>query len=186
MKDVFGDMHPSINFIFFVIMIGCASFIQHPIYIFISILAAFTYNVLLKGWKNACATLCFVAIPMMMIITLINPLFSHYGVTILFYLENGNPITLESIVYGFVLGSMLVNAILWFSCFHIVFQSDKIIYIFGKITPIFALLFSMTLRFVPRLTKELTFIVQGQKSMGRDMEHMSFSQGIKQIGRAHV
>lgn len=60
------------------------------------------------------------------------------------------PITLEAIVYGAVLGLMLLSVILWFSVFNSVFDSEKLIYIFGRILPRLALLFSMVLHFVPK------------------------------------
>jgi energy-coupling factor transport system permease protein len=37
----------------------------------------------------------------------LNPLFNHAGVTLLFYLPGGNPVTLESMVYGLAAATML-------------------------------------------------------------------------------
>lgn len=39
-------------------------------------------------------------IPFLLFMAVMNPVFNHQGVTILFYLNNGNPITKESILYG--------------------------------------------------------------------------------------
>lgn len=72
------------------------------------------------------------SIPMMLIVALMNPMFNHYGVTIIGYLHNGNPFTLESCVYGLVMAMMLVCTMIWFSCYTIVMTSDKFIYLFGK------------------------------------------------------
>ena len=45
---------------------------------------------------------------------------------------------------------MLLSVILWFSVFNSVFDSEKLIYIFGRFLPRLALLFSMVLHFVPK------------------------------------
>ena len=70
----------------------------------------------------------------------------------LFYLKDGNPVTLESILYGVGSGIMLACVVSWFSVFHAVMTSDKFMYLFGKVIPAFSLLLSMCLRFVPRFT----------------------------------
>ena len=44
-------------------------------------------------------------LPACLLMMVINPLFSHEGATMLFYLKDGNPVTLESILYG--VGSVL-------------------------------------------------------------------------------
>ena len=41
-----------------------------------------------------------VALPVLLLAALVNPAFNHAGVTILIYLPSGNPLTLESILYG--------------------------------------------------------------------------------------
>ncbi|WP_419569394.1 energy-coupling factor transporter transmembrane component T [Ruminococcus sp.] len=43
-----------------------------------------------------------------------------------------------------------MSVILWFSVFNSVFDSEKLIYIFGRFLPRLALLFSMVLHFVPK------------------------------------
>ena len=78
----------------------------------------------------------------------------------LFYLKDGNPVTLESIVYGLASGLMLAGVISWFSVFHEVMTSDKFMYLFGKVIPAFSLLLSMTLRFVPRFTEQIRRVAE--------------------------
>ncbi len=43
-----------------------------------------------------------------------NLAFNHEGATILAYLPSGNPLTLESIAYGFAAAAMLAAVVLWF------------------------------------------------------------------------
>ena len=57
----------------------------------------------------------------------INPLFSHRGSTLLFYLFTGNPVTLESIVYGVATAGIICAMIMWFGSFNIIITTDKIL-----------------------------------------------------------
>ena len=66
------------------------------------------------------------------------------------YLPGGNPLTLESILYGLAASGMLLAALLWFSCVTAVLTTDKFVYLFGRIAPALGLVLSMTVRFVPR------------------------------------
>ena len=45
--------------------------------------------------------------------------------------------------------------------------SDKFIYLFGRVSPALALVFSMTLRFVPRFTDKLREVTTARKSLGK-------------------
>ncbi len=99
------------------------------------------------------------------LISLTNPLFSHRGVTVLFFL-NGNPVTLESLLYGINASIMLIAVIQWFKCFNLVMTDDKLLYLFGKISPKTALLISSSLRFVPLLKAQSKKIRDSQRAMG--------------------
>lgn len=126
---------------------------MHPFILIISLVSMFVYSVVLNGWK-AVKFNVFYLLPITIIVALINPLFNHSGVTILFYMNN-NPITLESIVYGIILGIVFISVIIGFSCFNKIMTSDKLMYLFGRFIPILSLMFSMTLRFVPRYKAQI-------------------------------
>ena len=83
----------------------------------------------------------------------INPLFSHRGSTLLFYLFTGNPVTLESIVYGFATAGIICAMIMWFVSFNIIITTDKILAVLGKTMPVIATLLTMILRFIPKMTE---------------------------------
>lgn len=170
MNDSFSRYHPILNFTFFIVVIGTTVFSTHPIILSISFFSAISYICALKGFRAMLKSLFCFALPVMVIISLMNPLFNHYGVTTLGYLSNGNPITLESIVYGLVTSLMFAAVILWFSCYNVVMTSDRFIYIFGKIIPGLSLILSMALRFVPR------FFVQGEK-IGRARAGIGYDSG---------
>ena len=118
-------------------------------------------------------------LPLMIFVALINPMFNHYGVTILFYLYNGNAVTLESMLYGLAMAAMLCSVILWFRSFNAVMTSDKLVYLFGRLIPSLSLILSMCMRFIPRFQKRTKVISNGQKCIGRDFSNGSFAKKIR-------
>lgn len=114
MKDTFSTYHPVLNMLYFCGTIGVTMFVVHPVILAISFICAVAYSVVLKGWKKTVKFNLLFSLPMMIIVALINPMFNHYGVTIIGYLHNGNPFTLESCVYGLVMAVMLVCTLVWF------------------------------------------------------------------------
>ena len=145
---------------------------MHPIALCISLASGFTYSVMLKG-KKAIKTNLIYMIPMLLAMALINPAFNHEGVTIIEYLPSGNPLTLESIIYGICAATMIVSVICHFSCYNEIMTSDKFIYLFGKIIPAMSLIISMTLRFIPKFAAQLKVVTNAQRCMGRDVSNGS-------------
>ena len=169
-SDAFSACHPAVNFFYFMLVLLVTMFLSHPVLLGISFLGAFFYAVRLKGWKAVAKFNLIFTLPAMVIVAFINPAFNHYGVTTLFYLKTG-PVTLEAIVYGIVLASMLFIAILWFSCYNEVMTTDKFVYLFGRVIPALSLVLSMVFRFVPKFNAQVKVIRNGQKCVGRDMSN---------------
>ncbi|MBQ7974263.1 MAG: energy-coupling factor transporter transmembrane protein EcfT [Clostridia bacterium] len=169
----FKGYHPAVNFIYFVAVIGFSMVFMHPVCLGISLACGFTYSVMLKGAHTAKTSLLYM-LPLMAATALLNPAFNHAGVTVLAYLPSGNPLTLESIIYGLCAAVMLVSVICWFSCYNHIMTSDKFIYLFGRIIPSLSLILSMTLRFVPRFAQQLKTVTMAQKCIGRDVSQGSF------------
>lgn len=166
MPDAFSKCHPAVNFAFFVIALLCSMFWMHPVFLGISVCCAAVYAFYLNRGRSV-RFLLRGLLPMAILVSIINPLFSHQGVTILTYLHD-NPITLESILYGLAMGAMFSAVVLWFSCYNAVMTSDKFIYLFGRVIPALSLIFSMVLRFVPKFKAQLAKISMGQCCIGRD------------------
>jgi len=182
MQDAFSARHPLIGFIYFTVVILFSMFLMHPVCLMISLLCAFIYSLYLKG-KKALRFFLLAMVPLLLVTALLNPLFNHAGVTILFYLPGGNPVTRESIVYGLAAATLFVTIIVWFFCFNTVMTSDKFIYLFGRIIPALSLILSMVLRLVPRLQARGRAIANAQKGVGRDAGSGSFLQKARSIVR---
>lgn len=171
-KDAFGGCHPAVNFVYFGLVIGFSMFLMHPVCLFISLSCAVFYYVKLKGGK-ALRFMARYAMPLMIVTALVNPAFNHRGMMILCYLPTGNPLTLESIIYGLAAAVMLVSVLVWFACYTEIMTSDKFVYLFGKIIPALSLVLSMTLRFVPRFKEQLERVKEAQRGMGKFAEESS-------------
>jgi len=166
--DTFAGFHPVVNLLYFVAVIGFAMFFLHPVCLAISLVCAFSYALYLNG-KKALRLALIIMLPMLVFTAVLNPLFNHQGGTILAYLPNGNPITMESALYGIAAATMLVTVIAWFSCFNAVMTSDKIVYLFGRAIPALSLILAMSLRFVPRFRAQIKVVSNAQKCIGRDV-----------------
>ena len=168
-NDAFSRCHPVLNFFYFGVVLVFTMFNQHQVFLGISYIAALSYSFILNGVKKTMKQSFLFTLPGLLIVALLNPMFNHYGVTMLYYIESsGNWVTLEALVYGVVLGAVMFVVIQWFSCYNQIMTSDKFVYLFGRIIPALSLVLSMALRFVPRFMAQLKIIRNGQKSMGRD------------------
>ena len=178
MKDTFSRYHPVVNMTYFVLVLMFGMYFMHPLCLGISLTGGFIYSLYLNGKKALKFNLQYM-LPMLLITALINPAFNHEGATILLYLHNGNPLTLESIIYGIATATMLISVVLWFSCYSQVMTSDKFIYLFGCIIPSLSLIFSMVLRFVPRFKAQIKQVSYAQKCIGRDVSNGGFLIRVK-------
>ena len=163
-RDAFSGFHPVVNFLFFVAALGLTMFIQQPVYLLISMISGCAYLLYLQGKKGFLRQVGYL-VPILVMMAIMNPIFNHEGVTVLWYLPNDNPITLEAICFGLASAVMMGASIVWFNCCNTVFTSDKIIYLFGRVIPALSLMISMTLRFVPRFKNFLQSVLRTQRAM---------------------
>lgn len=163
--DSFSGYHPLVNLTYFIFTIGYALAFNHPVCLGISFIGAVSYSVLIDRRQALKAGLKYM-VPLIVLTAALNPAFSHQGITILAYFPTGNPLTLESILYGVAASFMLVTVICWFSCFNRVISSDKMVYLFGRAAPVLSLILSMVLRFIPDIAGQFGKAYRAQKAAG--------------------
>ena len=183
-KGTFATYHPIVNFIFFLFAIGITMFSIDPVFLLVTLVVCWTWSILINGKKGIKFNLI-MTIPVMIVMAVINTLFTHNGATVLFYL-NYNRITLEAFVYGMAAAVMISAVVIWFTCFNKVMTSDKFIYLFGKAAPVLGLTLSMIFRFIPLLKSRYDEISMGQKCMGRHVEKGFFSKGRQLIKEVSI
>ncbi len=177
-RDTFSSYHPCINFLYFGLVLLFTMCFMHPLCLIISALSAIAYNIYLDGRKSVRFNLIYM-LPLLILTAILNPAFNHEGATILAYLPSGNPLTLESMIYGLCSAVMLIAVIVWFSSYTAVMTSDKFVYLFGRVIPALSLVLSMTLRFVPKFKAQLHVVSEAQRCIGRDVSEGSVLQRIK-------
>ncbi len=161
----FDSYHPMINFIFFTAVIALSILCDHPVFLLISYGASFAYSVKLNGRRALVFDL--VLIPFIMIWMAWYSYYTHFGITVLAVNFAGNSITMESLIYGGVIGITAASVIMWFSCVHTIFSTDKVTYLFGKVSPKLSLYFSILLRMIPKIKKYAQKISQAQHGIGK-------------------
>lgn len=172
------NAHPTVGFLYFLFIFIFSLSIKHPVPAVINLAAASVYDVYLRG-KRAFKAILFAVLPMLLAVPLINALFSHYGVTVLFVLKSGNSFTLEALVYGLFLAVRFASVLLWLDCFNEIIDADRFIYLFGRFSPRIALVISMTLRFIPMLREGYADIETARRGIGFSSVDKSMIKRIK-------
>lgn len=183
-SGTFATYHPLVNFIFFLFAIGITMFSIDPIFLAVTLVASWIWSILLGG-KKAVKFNLIMTVPVMIVMAIINTLFTHNGATVLFYL-NYNRITLEAFLFGMAGAVMISSVIVWFTCFNKIMTSDKFIYLFGKVAPVLGLTLSMIFRFIPLLKSRYNEISMGQKCMGRHVEKGFFAKARQLIKEVSI
>lgn len=173
----FERCHPAVNLIYFAaVLTGMITF-QHPIFLAVSFLCAFAYSIKRNGWKALVLDLGL--LPFVAAFALYYSSYTHFGMTVLRQNMVGNNMTLESLVYGIVLGMIGAGVCMWFSCVFSVFTTDKVVYLFGKISPRLSLFLAISLRMIPRIKKEAKRINMAQQGIGRGANQGNLWQRIR-------
>lgn len=161
----FDSWHPAVNFIFFGIVVASAAAFNQPVFLAIGYACSFAYSVKLNGKRAVCFNLAL--IPFIVLFALFYSGYNHFGVTNLAVNFIGNQLTLEALVSGFVIGTRAASVLMWFSCMNAVVSSDKVVYLFGRVSPRLSLFLSILLRMVPRVKERARKIGAAQRAIGR-------------------
>lgn len=160
---MFSDYNPIVIAIYFLATAGISMFCMNPILLFLSFFGALLFFFVKNGKRHGKSHGMLVILLFCM--ALINPLVSHNGVTVLFVL-NDAPVTAEAVLYGIVASVMILAVLYWFRSFTQIMTSDKLLYLFGKLSPKLSLILSMGLRYVPLFHKQAKKIHQTQTALG--------------------
>lgn len=165
MKDRFSYYHPVINFTFFIGAILFGMILMHPGFLLCSLLLSMSYYMTVKGTRG----IKFLTgmLPLLFVLSVVNPLFNTYGEHVLFYYWNGRPYTLEALTYGAVLAAMMVSVLVWFACYNEVMTSDKFLFLFGKLAPSVTLTITMVLRLIPAYKSKVKQMNGARRCIGK-------------------
>ena len=163
MKE-FGNNDPVTLVMFFLAVILVAMFVWNPILQAAALIGGLAFCAVLQSRKETLKDfVMYTAI--FLLISITNPLFSHNGETSLFFIGS-IPITFESLANGAGVAVMIISVIAWFKCYSKVMTSDKTLYLFGRSLPKLSLVMSMSMRFIPMLTRQMHKVSRTQRAMG--------------------
>lgn len=160
----FETYHPAINLLYFAGTIAAAVLFHQPVYLAISYVCAFVYSVRRGGRRALVFDLCL--IPLIVAFSLYYASYHHFGLTVLQQNLIGNNLTLESWLYGLTLGVLCASVLMWLRCVLSVFTADKVVYLFGRVSPALSLFLSILLRMLPRLKAQGKKVSTARQAVG--------------------
>ncbi len=162
-KDTsFTVFHPCVAMIFFALWICFIMGFFHPIYLIISMISSLVLSLIYFGWRKTLKALTW-QLPFLIIITIINPLFSSAGTTPL--LRIGDKIIyFEPLLYGLFMGIMLVSMLNVFSCANKAISFEGFTSTMSKKFPSTTLMISIASRLIPSIKKKNATIRDVQKA----------------------
>lgn len=181
MKMAYANTHPVVCAGYVFVLLFLTMITMNPCLVVVSFLASFFYSCLAEQ-KFLGKRLMLSALPILLFAVFIMPVFYHNGVTPLFYI-NDMAVTLETIRYGVVMSLLLLAVIQWFQVWNVWIDSERFLYLFGRISPTLALLISMVFRFIPLLIRRFREIHDVQKGMGYTSEQTSRIDKGRMLGK---
>ncbi len=143
--------HPLTALVYFAAVLAVTMFCFSPAVGICSAVGAFLFCAITQSCRQTASDLAFY-IFLTAVLTVTNPLFSHKGVTPLFFV-NGKAYTKEALFYGdrWTIPHRCDNVVA--KALGKVLTREKLLYIFGRKTPKAALVITMTMGFIPKLKR---------------------------------
>ena len=159
----FKELNPAVIMLYYLCVIGIAMFCTDPVITGFSLAGAVTMFLTIDRKRKIGIHVSFFLL--FAVLALINPVFYHNGVTVLFVV-NDNPITLEATLYGITASAMMISVLYRFRTFTMIMTADKLMYVFGKLSPKISLILSMALRYIPLMRTQTSKVRNTQKALG--------------------
>ncbi len=167
--------HPLTEFLKYIIWLILLATTHHPMILLLCLVTVCGIRGR-KFWKQIPMDVMIIGVTV-----LVNLLTNHRGETALFYL-NDNVVTLESIVYGGILGLQIVLLIHVSAIFSHRMTADKIVVVTGCLSPSLAILISMAIRNLERYRNKIQEIYRYQKCESRSEQVWErFFQAIRTV-----
>ncbi len=154
------ELHPACAFVLLCLLVLLSMFSVSPWIIAMSLCGSAVFCAMTGGaWGQIKLSSVLI-----LLFAVTNPLFSHAGETVLFYL-NHNAVTVESVVYGAKIGGMMAGTICWFAAFARVLDTERLLYLFGRAVPKTALLLCAGERMLPLIRRRYAAVAEAQRAV---------------------
>lgn len=158
----FEEMNPAAIAVYYICVLAVTMFSMNPLLLGIALVTS-VLTAVVSGTANRRAHLFSAAV--FVVAAVLNPLFVHKGMTVLFYFNN-RPFTLEAMCYGLCAAAMITAALYRLRDLSKTLSSDKVLYLFGRFSPKLALLLSMAIRYVSMFKQRWRKISDSQRALG--------------------
>ncbi|HLO11891.1 MAG TPA: energy-coupling factor transporter transmembrane component T [Pseudoneobacillus sp.] len=173
----FKAFHPLVIFCYYLGSIALIMLFMHPVFLLISVSSFVMIHILEDRCKTLLPWLFFI-LSTGILIFIINPFFNERGRHILFEIV-GHRVTLEATIYGGMSALSIVGVMLVFVAYNEVMTPNKLLFLFSKFLPQFAVLLMLTLRFIPLMKRRLEEISAIQTSKGISVKQGQWKDRIK-------
>lgn len=153
--------HPLFLLTYYALTIGLASYMMHPLVLAFALVMTVLHVALLTSFMQAIKDVLYYGI-YGSLLAIMYSAFSHNGITPLFF-YNDNAITKEAIVYGAMLGMLLVLLVFCWQSLLLTMQTNHFLFLFTRLHPKVALVFIMVFRFIPYIREHWQQHVLAQK-----------------------
>jgi len=176
-KPEFERIHPFSCFYFYGSYLLFSMLFLHPLFLLTSFVGVIVLTLLHGAGQQLKSSLPFYLF-MGGMIAIMNPLFNHRGLHILFYMGD-QPITLEAVLYGLIMMFSIWCIFLVFLSFNVILSAGRFLYLFSRLFQKGALLIMLAIRFVPLLKRRLGQLMTVQKTRGINPLEGSLSKRLK-------
>ena len=143
------EIHPGILIVYYLILTLSAFLFSNPYYM-ITFIVLMLFLIYLQGVRSELVNVMKIFIPLGVLIIIINPLFIYEGAHRI-YLWGSYFITLEALVYGFLMAGTFLIVLLALSSYNKTVSYQEMLYILSKKLPVISMVLVMALRFIPLL-----------------------------------
>lgn len=176
------NLHPGTAFFYIAVLLVLALAFNHPLYLlgllFVTVLVIWAADGL-AAWEGYLK----IAMVMVLLIMIINPLMSKAGQTLLWQGPSlpilGRPaVTLEAICYGAAMGVRLLCIISIFCLYNQMVHPDRFLNLFSRFTHKSALVLSLATRLFPVMAANMNNIREVQQLRGVDFKKGTWKERI--------
>ena len=173
-----GQYHPGVGFSFFMLMIVISLASMHPVFQCINFITGIAYGISLSGFKGFIKSNWWL-VGIIIFVSLFNGLFvGGSGLTVLFTFDIWfirTTVSVESLFYGAVMGTMLANVMLWFNLLGKVSSMQGFIELFTKVSPTAGMMIARITVFIPELLAQAQLTNRAQNTFKPDVATGSIS-----------
>ena len=164
MSHRFERYHPLVSFLYYTGALSLFILMLHPIFLVAALFMVLLINFRHDRYRRMKRWWIFLFSTFLLMLFL-NPLFNERGRHLLFEIHH-HRVTLEAISFGGMNALSIICVIAIFISYNIVMTPNKLLYLFSKFLPQFAILLMLTLRFIPLMRRRLEEISTIQRSKG--------------------